>query len=221
MMGEPGSGKSMLGQRFAGLLPPMRIDEALESAAIASLGGRFSTERWMHRPTASPHHTSSAVALVGGGSPPRPGEISMAHHGVLFLDEFPEFSRAALEALREPLETGTITIARAARRAEFPARFQLVAAMNPCPCGFLGAPTKACRCTPDQVVVSQGYCALVKVTAPNRSNFMRFLAPQLAGRLQARPFGHALRSQKEGQNGKRGNTWCSGLRRGQLQQHLL
>ncbi len=151
MMGEPGSGKSMLGQRFAGLLPPMRIDEALESAAIASLGGRFSTERWMHRPTASPHHTSSAVALVGGGSPPRPGEISMAHHGVLFLDEFPEFSRAALEALREPLETGTITIARAARRADFPARFQLIAAMNPCPCGFLGAPTKACRCTPDQV----------------------------------------------------------------------
>lgn len=174
MMGEPGSGKSMLGQRFAGLLPPMRIDEALESAAIASLGGRFSTERWMHRPTASPHHTSSAVALVGGGSPPRPGEISMAHHGVLFLDEFPEFSRAALEALREPLETGTITIARAARRAEFPARFQLVAAMNPCPCGFLGAPTKACRCTPDQVVAGQSYCALIKVVALNCSKFVHF-----------------------------------------------
>jgi len=143
MMGEPGSGKSMLGQRFAGLLPPMRIDEALESAAIASLGGRFSTERWMHRPTASPHHTSSAVALVGGGSPPRPGEISMAHHGVLFLDEFP-------------------------------ARFQLVAAMNPCPCGFLGAPTKTCRCTPDQVVAGQSYCALIKVVALNCSKFVHF-----------------------------------------------
>jgi magnesium chelatase family protein len=151
MVGEPGSGKSMLAQRFAGLLPPMRVEEALESAAIASLGGSFSADRWMNRPTAAPHHTSSAVALVGGGSPPRPGEISQAHHGVLFLDEFPEFARAALEALRVPLETGTITIVRAARRAEFPARFQLVAAMNPCPCGYLGSMRKACRCTPDQV----------------------------------------------------------------------
>jgi magnesium chelatase family protein len=152
MVGEPGSGKSMLAQRFAGLLPPMSIDEALESAAVASLGGRFAVERWMCRPTAAPHHTASAVALVGGGSPPRPGEISRAHHGVLFLDEFPEFARAALEALREPLETGTITIARAARRADFPARFQLIAAMNPCPCGYLGAASKACRCTPAQVL---------------------------------------------------------------------
>jgi magnesium chelatase family protein len=152
MVGEPGSGKSMLAQRFAGLLPPMSIDEALESAAVASLGGIFSTERWMSRPTSAPHHTSSAVALVGGGSPPRPGEISQAHHGVLFLDEFPEFARSALEALREPLETGTITIARAARRAEFPARFQLIAAMNPCPCGYQGSALKACRCTPDQVL---------------------------------------------------------------------
>ncbi|WP_431274487.1 YifB family Mg chelatase-like AAA ATPase [Variovorax ureilyticus] len=156
MVGPPGSGKSMLAQRFAGLLPAMRIEEALESAAIASLAGRFATERWMHRPTASPHHTASAVALVGGGSPPRPGEISLAHHGVLFLDEFPEFSRMALEALREPLETGTITIARAARRSEFPARFQLLAAMNPCPCGYLGSTLKTCRCTPDQVSRYQG-----------------------------------------------------------------
>ena len=151
MVGEPGSGKSMLAQRFAGLLPAMSIDEALESAAVASLGGRFATERWMCRPTSAPHHTCSAVALVGGGSPPRPGEISRAHHGVLFLDEFPEFARSALEALREPLETGTITIARAARRAEFPARFQLIAAMNPCPCGYLGSALKPCRCTPDQM----------------------------------------------------------------------
>lgn len=125
MVGPPGSGKSMLAHRFAGLLPAMSVDEALESAAVASLGGRFETAQWMRRPTASPHHSASAVAMVGGGSPPRPKEISLAHHGVLFLDEFPEFTRSALEALREPLETGTITISRAARRSEFPARFQL------------------------------------------------------------------------------------------------
>jgi magnesium chelatase family protein len=151
LMGPPGSGKSMLAQRFAGLLPAMSITEALESAALASLAGRFSLDTWATRPTSSPHHSASAVALVGGGSPPRPGEISLAHHGVLFLDELPEFPRAALEALREPLETGHITISRAARRAEFPARFQLIAAMNPCPCGYLGSRLKACRCTPDQV----------------------------------------------------------------------
>lgn len=156
MVGPPGSGKSMLAQRFAGLLPAMTVDEALQSAAVASLSGRFTPARWRCRPTCSPHHTASAVALVGGGSPPRPGEISLAHHGVLFLDEFPEFSRAALEALREPLETGTITIARAARRAEFPARFQLIAAMNPCPCGYLGSTARACRCTPEQVARYQG-----------------------------------------------------------------
>ena len=156
MVGPPGSGKSMLAQRFAGLLPAMTVDEALQSAAVASLSGRFTPARWRCRPTCSPHHTASAVALVGGGSPPRPGEISLAHHGVLFLDEFPEFSRAALEALREPLETGTITIARAARRAEFPARFQLIAAMNPCPCGYLGSPVRTCRCSPEQVARYQG-----------------------------------------------------------------
>ena len=141
----------MLAQRFAGVLPDMTVDEALESAAVASLCGRFALERWALRPTGSPHHTASAVALVGGGSPPRPGEISLAHHGVLFLDELPEFPRAALEALREPLETGHITISRAAQRAQFPARFQMIAAMNPCPCGYRGATQRACRCTPDQV----------------------------------------------------------------------
>ena len=156
LVGPPGSGKSMLAQRFAGLLPPMTVDEALESAAVASLGGRFSLDKWAQRPTGSPHHSASAVALVGGGSPPRPGEISLAHHGVLFLDELPEFPRAALEALREPLESGTITISRAAHRAEFPARFQMVGAMNPCPCGYLGSIQKACRCTPDQVLRYQG-----------------------------------------------------------------
>jgi magnesium chelatase family protein len=156
LVGPPGSGKSMLAQRFAGLLPPMPVEEALESAAIASLGGRFRLSQWGLRPTCSPHHSASSVALVGGGSPPRPGEISLAHRGVLFLDELPEFPRAALEALREPLETGQITIARAARRAEFPARFHFVAAMNPCPCGWRGAPQRTCRCTPDQVARYQG-----------------------------------------------------------------
>jgi magnesium chelatase family protein len=145
----------MLAQRFAGLLPPMTVLEALESAAVSSLAGRFALQHWAQRPTCAPHHSASAVALVGGGSPPRPGEISLAHHGVLFMDEIPEYPRAALEALREPLETGRNTIARAARRSEFPARFQLVAAMNPCPCGWLGS-GRACRCTPEQVARYQG-----------------------------------------------------------------
>ena len=156
LVGPPGSGKSMLAQRFAGLLPPMGTLEALESAAVASLTGRFSLERWGQRPTCAPHHSASAVALVGGGSPPRPGEISMAHQGVLFLDELPEFPRSALEALREPLESGHIRISRAAMQSEFPARFQLIGAMNPCPCGFLGHPTRACRDTPDQIARYQG-----------------------------------------------------------------
>ncbi len=156
MAGPPGSGKSMLAQRFAGLLPPMQTDEALASAAIASLAGKFQLDDWGKRPCSAPHHSASAVALVGGGSPPRPGEISLAHNGVLFLDELPEFPRPALEALREPLETGRIHISRAAKQAIFPARFQLIAAMNPCPCGYLGSRVRACRCTPDQVSRYQG-----------------------------------------------------------------
>jgi magnesium chelatase family protein len=156
MMGPPGTGKSMLAHRFGGLLPPLTQDEALESAAVLSLHHGFSPERWGVRAIRHPHHGASAVALVGGGSPPRPGEISLAHHGVLFLDELPEFQRAALEALREPMETGRITISRAARQAEFPAAFQLIAAMNPCPCGHLGSPLRACRCTPEVVARYQG-----------------------------------------------------------------
>jgi len=156
MSGPPGSGKSMLAQRLPGLLPPMTETEALESAAVHSLAGSFSAERWAQRPFQAPHHSASAPALVGGGGVPRPGEISLAHHGVLFLDELPEFERRVLEALREPLETGQIRVSRAARRADFPARFQLVAAMNPCPCGWLGHSSGKCRCTPDQVVRYRG-----------------------------------------------------------------
>jgi len=156
MSGPPGSGKSMLARRLPGLLPPMTEAEALESAAVHSLAGTFDVARWGQRPMQAPHHSASAPALVGGGSVPRPGEISLAHHGVLFLDELPEFERRVLEALREPLETGHIRVARAARRAEFPACFQLVAAMNPCPCGWLGHSGGKCRCTPDQVARYRG-----------------------------------------------------------------
>ena len=156
MAGPPGTGKSMLAARFPGILPAMDEAEALEAAAVASLNGGFRLEHWRRRPFRAPHHTASAVALVGGGGNPRPGEISLAHHGVLFLDELPEFSRQVLEVLREPLETGRITISRAARQADFPARFQLVAAMNPCPCGYLGHPTQACRDTPDQITRYRG-----------------------------------------------------------------
>jgi len=134
----------------------MDHDAALESAAVLSLAGQFTLERWRQRVLRAPHHSASSAALVGGGSPPRPGEISLAHHGVLFLDEFPEFPRSALEALREPLETGRIVVSRAARQAEFPARFQLIAAMNPCPCGHFGSTLRSCRCSPDVIARYQG-----------------------------------------------------------------
>ncbi len=151
LVGPPGTGKSMLAGRLPGLLPPMTQAAALESAAILSLVGQFRPAHFACRPYRSPHHTASSAALVGGGSVPRPGEISLAHQGVLFLDELPEFDRRVLEALREPLESGSIHISRAARQAEFPARFQLIAAMNPCPCGYHGDPQGRCRCTPDQI----------------------------------------------------------------------
>lgn len=152
LIGPPGTGKSMLAQRLGGLLPPMSEAEALEAAAVRSLSGApIDLAAWRKRPFRSPHHTASATALVGGGSNPRPGEISLAHNGVLFLDELPEFDRKVLEVLREPLETGSISISRAARQAEFPASFQLIAAMNPCPCGYLGDPIGRCRCTAEKV----------------------------------------------------------------------
>lgn len=150
--GIPGTGKTMLASRLPGILPPLEEDEALELAAIRSVAGHDNDlASWKRRAFRHPHHTASAVALVGGGSIPRPGEISLAHHGVLFLDELPEFDRRVLEVLREPLESGRISISRAARQVEFPARFQLVAAMNPCPCGYAGDAGGRCRCTPDAI----------------------------------------------------------------------
>ena len=156
-IGPPGTGKTLLAQRLPGILPPMTTAEATAAAAIQSIGSQgFDPRCWRRRPFRAPHHTASAVALVGGGSQPRPGEISMALHGVLFLDELPEFERRVLEVLREPLESGRITVSRAARQVDFPAQFQLVAAMNPCPCGYLGHYNGRCRCTPDQVARYRG-----------------------------------------------------------------
>ena len=156
LIGPPGSGKSMLAQRLAGILPALNRQQALESAAMLSLAGQFHPARWARRAYRHPHHSATMAALVGGGSPPRPGEISLAHHGLLFLDELPEYSRLALEALREPLENGRISLSRARHQAEFPAQFQLIAAMNPCPCGYLGSKQPACRCAPEQVARYQG-----------------------------------------------------------------
>jgi magnesium chelatase family protein len=151
-IGSPGTGKTMLANRICGIMPPLTQQQALESAAIASISGKgFDIEDWFVPPMRNPHHTASAVALVGGGSNPMPGEISLAHFGTLFLDELPEFSRHVLEVLREPMESGKITISRAARQAEFPAKFQLIAAMNPCPCGYLGDKERMCSCSQAQI----------------------------------------------------------------------
>ena len=158
LSGPPGAGKTMLARRFGGVLPPLTFDEALECTAIHSVAGTLPAGGGLLavRPFRAPHHTISNIALVGGGAIPRPGEISLAHNGVLFLDEMPEFDRRVLEVLRQPIEEGRVTIARAARTAVFPARFLLVAAMNPCPCGFRGDERRPCRCTPAQVAGYRG-----------------------------------------------------------------
>ena len=153
MIGPPGTGKSMIAARLPTILPPLTEQQAQESAAIASISDQgFNLVNWLKPPFRAPHHTASAASLVGGGSNPKPGEISLAHNGTLFLDELPEFDRKVLEVLREPLETGHITISRVNRQADFPARFQLIAAMNPCPCGYLGDPSGRCHCTSEQVI---------------------------------------------------------------------
>ena len=149
--GPPGTGKTLLASRLPGLLPPLTEPEALEVAAIQSVASHAPLKHWPQRPFRHPHHSASGAALVGGGSRPQPGEITLAHHGVLFLDELPEFDRKVLEVLREPLESGEIVIARARDKLRFPARFQLVAAMNPCPCGYLGDSTGRCRCSTEQI----------------------------------------------------------------------
>lgn len=151
LSGPPGTGKTLLASRLPGLLPPLSEEEALEVAAIHSVASHAPLTAWPRRPFRQPHHSASGPALVGGGSRPQPGEISLAHHGILFLDELPEFDRKVLEVLREPLESGHIVIARARDKVRFPARFQLVAAMNPCPCGYLGDPGGRCHCTPEQI----------------------------------------------------------------------
>jgi magnesium chelatase family protein len=210
MVGPPGTGKSMLAARFPGILPALGETEALEVAAIHSVStSGFEAGRWGERPYRAPHHSASGAALVGGGNLPRPGEISLAHHGVLFLDELPEFDRDVLEALREPLESGKVSIARAARHAQFPARFQLVAAMNPCPCGHCGDRSGRCRCTPERIARYRGRISgpladridiKLEVPAPREAELVAPIAGESSAAIQQR-VERARRLQIERQGG--------------------
>lgn len=186
--GPPGTGKSMLAARLGGILPPLENDDALDVAAIQSIIGNCQPNQWQQRPFRAPHHTASAVALVGGGSHPKPGEISLAHKGVLFLDELPEFPRSVLEVLREPLESGHIAISRANAQVEYPAQFQLIAAMNPCPCGFFGDKSQRCRCSPQQVARYKQ-----KISGPllDRIDLHVPVTPLPISDLQSKPQGEA------------------------------
>ena len=224
MIGPPGAGKSMLAARFPGILPSMSDAEALESAALQSLGsGGFRVEQFRRRPFRAPHHSASSVALVGGGNEPRPGEISLAHHGVLFLDELPEFDRKVLEMLREPLESGRVAISRAARQAEFPARFQLIAAMNPCPCGYLGHFGGKCRCTPDQVARYRGKISgplmdridmHLEIPAVPQEDLLKHTAGEASGAVRGRiAVAHRVQIERQGKRNcglttREIDKWC-------------
>ena len=183
-VGPPGTGKTMLASRLTSILPDMTDKEALEAASVVSISHTgFNADCWKKIPFRAPHHSASSIALVGGGRPPRPGEISLAHHGVLFLDELPEFSRHALECLREPLESGKITISRASFQAIFPAHFQLIAAMNPCPCGYANSATHTCHCTPEQI---RRYLSRISGPLLNRIDMHMIVSPVSPHLLQTR-----------------------------------
>lgn len=214
LIGPPGTGKTMLATRLTGILPPLNDVEAIELATIRSISEKkFDPKNWKSVPFRSPHHSASVIALVGGGNPPRPGEISLAHHGVLFLDELPEFNRQVLESLREPLESGTITISRAARQAEFPANFQLIAAMNPCPCGYFGSTTKHCACSPALIQRYHGKLSgpfldridmQVTVDKITQNNFMQKLTSETSEIVSAR-----VKKAREKQYFSRGTLNCN------------
>ncbi len=196
MLGPPGTGKSMLAARFPGILPSLSELESLEVAAVHSVSPQgFDPARWGERPYRAPHHSASSAALVGGGNVPRPGEISLAHHGVLFMDELPEFDRDVLESLREPIESGRVSIARAARQAQFPARFQLLAAMNPCPCGHCGDRSGRCRCTPERIARYRGRISgpladridiKLEVPAPREAELLAAAAGESSAQIRSR-----------------------------------
>lgn len=238
MLGPPGTGKSMLAARFPGILPPLSEAEALEIAAVHSVSNAgFDARRWGERPFRAPHHSASGAALVGGGHVPRPGEISLAHHGVLFLDELPEFDRDVLEALREPIECGRVAIARASRQVEFPARFQLVAAMNPCPCGHCGDRGGRCRCTPERIARYRGRVSgpladridiKLEVPAPREAELVAPAAGESSASIAARVC--AARERQLARQGKRNallgtkeiDRYCATDREGdQLLRHAL